>query len=67
MPKSKPRTEETNAAGEVLKPGRYITKDTILEIYDHLAEAMKSGKAYQTPLNPPPADARCCHPPRSFE
>ncbi|MBM3793879.1 MAG: hypothetical protein FJW31_07375 [Acidobacteria bacterium] len=61
------RTEETNAAGEVIKPGRYITKDTILEIYDALAEAMKSGKAYQTRLNPPPADARCCHPPRSFE
>jgi len=40
--------------------GRYRTKDTILEIYD----AMTSGQPYQTRLDPPPADVRCCHPPR---
>jgi len=40
--------------------GCYRTKDTILEIYD----AMTSGQPYQTRLDPPPADLRCCHPPR---
>jgi hypothetical protein len=25
---------------------------------------MKTGKVYQTRLNPPPADPRCCHPPK---
>jgi len=44
--------------------GDYRTKRTILEIYDALAVAMKSGQPYQTRLNPPPADARCCHPPK---
>jgi hypothetical protein len=42
--------------------GDYRTKRTILEIYDALAESMKAGKAYQTRLDPPPADRRCCHP-----
>ncbi len=63
--KDEARTEETNPAGEVNKPGRYITKDTILEIYDALAESMKSGQPYQTRLTPPPADPRCCHPART--
>jgi len=40
----------------------YRTKRTVLEIYDALAEAMKSGQPYQTRLDPAPADARCCHP-----
>lgn len=52
--KDEARTEETNAAGEVVKPGRYITKDTILEIYDALAESQRTGRPYQTRLNPPP-------------
>ena len=56
------RTEEKNAACEVVKPGRYFAKDTILEIYDALAEFMKSGKPDQTRPTPPPADPRCCHP-----
>ena len=30
------------------------------EIYD----AMMSGQPYPTRLDPPPADSRCCHPPR---
>lgn len=47
------------------KHGHYRTKDTILEIYDALAAAMKSGQPYQTRLNPPPADLKCCHPPKS--
>lgn len=44
--------------------GDYRTKRTILEIYDALVEAMKSGQPYQTRLDPPPADPRCCHPPK---
>ncbi|MEI7936148.1 MAG: hypothetical protein WCK27_05610 [Verrucomicrobiota bacterium] len=60
--KHEARTAEKNAAGEVVKPGRYITKDTILEIYDALAESIRTGTPYQTRLDPPPADARCCHP-----
>jgi hypothetical protein len=63
--KDEARTEQKNAAGEVVKPGRYITKDTILEIYDALAESMKTGTPYQTRLDPPPADPRCCHPART--
>ena len=40
--------------------GHYRTKDTILEIYDEMAEAVKTGKPYHTRLDPapgPPADA----------
>jgi hypothetical protein len=46
------------------KHGHYRTQATILQIYDALGEAMQTGKPYQTLLNPPPADAACCHPPR---
>jgi len=46
------------------KYGTYRTKDTILEIYDAMAAATKTGKPYQTRLNPPPADPSCCHPKR---
>lgn len=46
------------------KHGEYRTKRVILEIYDEMAEAMRSGEAYQTRLNPPPADPRVAHPPR---
>ncbi len=60
--KDEARTSEKNAAGEVVKPGRYITKDTILEIYDAMAEAMQSGEPYQTKLHPAPADISCRHP-----
>lgn len=48
------RTEVKNAAGEVVTPGTYITKDTILEIYDEMATAIATGGPYQTRLNPPP-------------
>lgn len=44
--------------------GHYRTKETILQIYDALAVSMASGVAYQTLLNPPPADPACCHPPK---
>jgi len=44
--------------------GEYRTKRVILEIYDEFQQAMATGKPYQTRLNPPPADLRCCHPAR---
>jgi hypothetical protein len=40
----------------------YRTKRVILEIYDAMAEAERTGVPYQTQLDPPPADPRCCHP-----
>ena len=45
--------------------GDYRTKRVILEIYDALAESIRTGQPYQTRLDPPPADPRCCHPPRA--
>jgi hypothetical protein len=44
--------------------GHNITKDTILYIYDALQDSIRTGTPYQTRLNPPPADPRCCHPPK---
>ena len=44
--------------------GCYRTKDTILEMYDTMQQAMTSGQPYQTRLEPPAADAQCCHPAR---
>jgi len=42
--------------------GDHRTKLVILEIYDALAESIRSGHyPYQTRLDPPPADPRCCH------
>lgn len=42
--------------------GDYRTKRVILEIYDAMVEAMRTAQPYQTRLDPPPADPRCCHP-----
>lgn len=47
------------------KFGDYRTKLVILKIYDAMKSAMDSGQPYQTLLNPPPADPRCCHPPKA--
>ena len=38
--------------------GEYRTKRVILEIYDAMAEAERSGNPYQTLLDPPAADPR---------
>jgi hypothetical protein len=46
------------------KYGEYRTKRVILEIYDEMQKAIETGKAYQTRLNPPPADPAVAHPPR---
>lgn len=49
---------------DVAKYGAYRTKEAILEIYDAMAEAARTGIPYATRLDPPPADPRCAHPPR---
>ena len=41
--------------------GEYLTKRVILECYDAMADAMKTGRPYQTILDPPPADLRVAH------
>ncbi|MBZ5554571.1 MAG: N-6 DNA methylase [Acidobacteriia bacterium] len=46
--------------------GDYRTKSVILEIYDAMQECIRTGQPYQTRLDPPPADPRCCHPPRTM-
>jgi hypothetical protein len=45
--------------------GEYRTKRVILEIYDAMSDAAQSGHAYQTRLDPPPADPRIAHPKES--
>jgi hypothetical protein len=44
--------------------GDYRTKRVILEIYDALAESMRTGQSYKTLLNPLPASFRQAHLPR---
>lgn len=44
--------------------GEHRTKRVILEIYDAMAEAARSGVPCLTRLDPPPADPRVAHPPR---
>jgi hypothetical protein len=41
--------------------GNYRTKVVIIEIYDEMAEAARTGVPYQTRLNPPPADPSVAH------
>ncbi|MBS2018906.1 MAG: hypothetical protein JST00_38920 [Deltaproteobacteria bacterium] len=44
--------------------GMFRTRDTILDIFDAMAEAVRLGVPYQTRLAPPPADPRVAHPQR---
>ncbi|MBX3417532.1 MAG: hypothetical protein KF851_08025 [Pirellulaceae bacterium] len=48
------RTEVQDAQGNITQEGRYITKDTILEIYDTMQTAIRTNHPYQTRLDPPP-------------
>ena len=48
------------------KHGEYRTKRVILEIYDEMQQAIRTGRPCQTRLNPLPADRSCCHPPRTI-
>jgi hypothetical protein len=45
--------------------GEFRTKRLILEVYDSLAEATRTGRPYASRLDPPPADPRVAHPPKS--
>jgi len=45
--------------------GEYRTKRVILEVYDRMAEAVRSGQPYRTLLDPPPADPSVAHPDRA--
>ena len=47
--------------------GEYRTKRVILEIYDAMTEATRTGVPYATRLDPPPADPRVAHPQRVVE
>lgn len=42
----------------------YRTKRVILECYDSMATAIKTGRPYQTILDPPPTDPSVAHPPK---
>ena len=39
---------------DIQQYGSYKTKETILEIYDAMAECIKNGTSYESPLDPPP-------------
>jgi hypothetical protein len=41
--------------------GEYRTKRVILQIYDELEQAKRTGHPYQTHLDPPPGDPRATH------
>ena len=41
--------------------GEYRTKSSILEIYDEMAEAIRTGEPYKTRLDPPPAHPSLAH------
>jgi hypothetical protein len=41
--------------------GRFRTKELVLDRFDSIEESVKAGTAYQTALDPPPADRRAAH------
>lgn len=47
--------------------GEYRTKWQILEIYDAMADAARTGVPYETLLDPPPAHDDCRHPTERLE
>jgi hypothetical protein len=46
------------------KYGECRTKRVILEIYNEMPDAIRPRILNNTRLAPPPADPRCCHPPK---
>lgn len=48
------RTTVTDESGQINQPATYISKDTILSIYDEMQTAINTGYHYQTCLDPPP-------------
>ena len=49
---------------DVKQHGHYRTKQTILDVYDRLAQATEAGTPYQTLLDPAPASPQVAHPSR---
>ena len=43
--------------------GEYRTRRVILEIYDAMQDAARTGTPFQSLIDPPPADSRVAHPP----
>jgi hypothetical protein len=43
--------------------GEFRTKRLVLEMFNELEEAQQNRRTYQTHLDPPPADPRCCQRP----
>lgn len=50
---------------EEISRGTYKSKQVIIEIYDAMHSSFESGTPYASRLAPPPADPRCCHPPKA--
>jgi hypothetical protein len=50
---------------DVAEHGEYRTRRVVLEVYDAMAVAAVTGGPYRTQLDPPPADPKVAHPPRS--
>jgi hypothetical protein len=46
---------------DIAEHGTYRTKERILEIYDEMATCRAEGTSWESPLNPPPGDARATH------
>lgn len=46
---------------DIEKYGEYRTKRVILEIFDEMLECERTGRKYQTRLDPPPADPSVAH------
>ena len=55
------------SANNDLTTREYRTDRVILECHDAMAEAMRTGRPYQTILDPPPADPRVAHPPEGYK
>lgn len=52
---------------DVERFGEYRTKRVILEIYNEMEQAKRTGRPYQTRLDPPPGDPRAAHQPAGHE
>jgi hypothetical protein len=53
------------ARDEARNGGVFSTKETILAIYDAMANSMRTGKSWTSALDPPPGDPRAAHDPEA--
>ena len=49
---------------DVGKSGKDSARRVINDMHTVATVSIRTGYPYQTSLDPPPADPRCCHPPR---